>query len=348
MKNRHGQALIIVVIIIAVIMAVFANSFTTQLRYHAQEETEIYQREQALYLAEMGINQMIFNINNGTTYNDGDTITRNFSGIGNYTATYHTPDDSGFDGSSYIESVGTVGEISRKVFASVQSGSGSRDAFKYCLYTTPGGTSDGAFLLLNFVYPPYYLSYNYAPGLLPIPNMQAYENDADIAINDPAGDTLHVDNSYNNKVVYVHMDSLDTLTVDFSGMKKKSIAMSLITDANSVYVTGLNNRNWTFDKKQGVNYPLIVHSGAGSFEIAEDSGDLTGFMYTQGYFVLDSMLTAIYGEVMEDKPGGYLDWVEIVYYYIDNHNNTYYTTPPPHFIIGDVTKVLPGSFREEY
>jgi type II secretory pathway pseudopilin PulG len=178
MKNRHGQALIIVVIIIAVIMAVFANSLTTQLRYHAQEETEIYQREQALYLAEMGINQMIFNINNGTTYNDGDTITGNFSDIGNYTATYHTPDDSGFGGSSYIESAGTVGKFTRKVFVSVQSG-GSTDAFKYCLFTLTGGNDgvDDA----NFYNPiwkvPTEYKYNLPPGsVTPYPDPAFYNH----------------------------------------------------------------------------------------------------------------------------------------------------------------------------
>ena len=342
MKKRQGQALIIVVIIIAVVMAVFANSLTTRLRYHAQEETEIYQREQALYLAEMGINKMIFKMNN-----NGDTSVSEPapSGIGNYTATYYTPDDSGFGGSGYIESTGTVGEISRKVFASVQLGGGSKEAFKYCLYTAPGGTSDGASFLWNLAYHSNY-NYNKNPGLLPIPDMLAYENDADKFIENPAGDTLYVDNRYNNKVVYVHMDSLDTLTVDFSGVNNNNtIGMSLMTDANSVYVTGLNGKNWSCDKKKGVNYPLIVHSGTGKFEIA-DSGNLTGFMYTRGYFVLDSVLTTIYGEVMENNPGGSLS-LAIIWYDYDGNSN-YFLYPPPHFIIGDVTKVFPGSFREEY
>jgi len=116
MKNRKGQALIVVVIIMAVVMAVFANSLTTGIRSHSLTETEVYQREQALYLAETGVNRMIFNINNGATYNDGDSISGTVSGIGSYESIYHTPDDSGYGGSAYIESIGTVGEFFDIIF----------------------------------------------------------------------------------------------------------------------------------------------------------------------------------------------------------------------------------------
>jgi len=66
--KRKGQALIIVVIVFGLIVSVFAISISTAMRSQALEETEIYQREQALYLAQMGINQIIYNINDGTTY----------------------------------------------------------------------------------------------------------------------------------------------------------------------------------------------------------------------------------------------------------------------------------------
>jgi len=117
--RRKGQAFIVVVLIFALIMSVFAISISTAMRSHALEETEIYQREQALYLAQMGINQMIYNINY-----DGSTSTTSGnspSGIGTYIATYITPDSSGYGGIATIKGEGTVGQFIRKIFVSLDS-----------------------------------------------------------------------------------------------------------------------------------------------------------------------------------------------------------------------------------
>ena len=119
--KRKGQALIIVVIVFGLIVSVFAISISTAMRSHALEETEIYQREQALYLAQMGINQMIYNINNGTTYTNGQSINGTSPDIGTYKATYITPDNSGYGGIATIKGEGTVGQFTRRIFVSLDS-----------------------------------------------------------------------------------------------------------------------------------------------------------------------------------------------------------------------------------
>ena len=422
MKNRHGQALIIVVIIIAVIMAVFANSLTTRLRYHAQEETEIYQREQALYLAEIGINKMIFNINSGTTYNDGDTVTENFSGIGNYTAIYHTPDNSGFGGSSYIESVGTVGEISRKVFASVQSG-GSSDAFKYCLYTKKGKykktNDDGSEITFtNKDYGSSYYYNNTSGTVTPYPDWSWYTDSA----NCPQGITF-VERDYSGKtvtynpfkknddgkVVYIHYTGKKknaTLTIEFVTSSfmdwfngKSTIQISIITDYPVVIfknigeyalpfmgiVNGLDI-TWNpiyYDSNH--QYPAFIHKPVlttSKSHIQFNYNDplnsrhtfkINGLLYSNspvkikyglnkrsnwGFINIRSELIAKSLTTDWDYSEDYLGYdvnndnrmtTETIFDYDPDDHSNYFLYPPPHFIVPDnVTKVLPGSFREEY
>jgi hypothetical protein len=120
--RRKGQALVVVVLILALIMSVYATSISTAIRSQALEGTEIYQREQALYIAQMGINQMIYNANNGTTYASGQTITGTSpSGIGSYRTTYVTPDVSGYGGTATIKGEATVGQFTRVVYVSLDS-----------------------------------------------------------------------------------------------------------------------------------------------------------------------------------------------------------------------------------
>ena len=386
MKNRQGQALIIVVIIIAVIMAVFANSLTTRLRYHSQEETEIYQREQALYLAEAGVNKMIFNINSGTTYNDGDTITENFSGIGNYTATYHTPDDSGFDGSSYIESTGTVGEISRKVFASVVS---LRDAFKYCLYTSKGGRDgikDDSYFKNN-KYGDNYL-YNTTNAVTPYPDPIFYSyitasNNFDKYIEETgSAPTYKIQSSDLGNVIYIHTEKANaTLTIDFSNVSPVDpFSLSIITDAENVTIKNLyphpsfpqsSTTTWSGaenSKDNNKTYPILVHLGNGTttFNLTTNyilrnwTLKLNGFLYTAGAIDMEYVEYCVWlwgwwcwraygeidGEVMEKNPQQEGKLGGSDGQRTSINYTADYYTTPPPHFIP--TKIFPGSFREEY
>ncbi len=374
MKKRKGQALIIVVIIIAIIIAVFANSYTTRLRYHTQEETEIYQREQALYIAGIGVNQMIFNINNGTTYNDGDSITNNVSGIGTYATTYHTPDDSGYGGSAYIESVGTVGEISRKVFVSVQLG-GSSDAFKYCLYTSTGGRdgiADDSYFNNSFYGNPFL--YNKSQAVTPYPDPNYYNKNYSEKYKDLSkkgnNPKYKVESGDLGKVIYIETKDNATLTIDFEKISQTSFNLSIITNAKNVTIKNLYPRGtsstitWSGAKNSKDNdsvYPVITHLGTDTttFEFNNYYNatlKLNGFIYTAGDLYMNYDLLGIIpvskgefdGEVIEKDPQNKLggdDGTRTTMNYVTD----YYTNPPPHFIVpGSVTKVLPGSFREEY
>ncbi len=383
MKKRKGQALIIVVIIIAIIMAVFANSYTTRLRYHAQEETEIYQREQALYIAGIGVNQMIFNINNGTTtYNDSDSITNNVSNIGTYATTYHTPDDSGYGGSAYIESVGTVGEISRKIFASIQAG-GSSDAFKYCLFTSTGGRdgiADDSYFY-NYIYDNNLYKYNAQSGTAPYPDpsFYSYANGSafeKVVTKKGKKPTYTIQSGDLGKVIFIHTKNKNaTLTVSFVNIYNKSYHLSVITDAKNVVFDKMgpadgNDTNWYGAENSNDNnsvYPILVHLGIGTatfkFDHSYDDNTtlyLHGFIYTVGDIKMQydtgwwfGNYTSSYGEfdgeVVEKNPQGNLGG-DLSDGTTMNYVTDYYTNPPPHFISlnGDVNKVFPGTFREEY
>ena len=65
MKKRKGQTFIITVIIIAIISAVFARSIATTLSYRGLEQLISFEQEQALYLAEMGVNEITLQLNEG-------------------------------------------------------------------------------------------------------------------------------------------------------------------------------------------------------------------------------------------------------------------------------------------
>jgi len=367
MQKREGQALIVVVIIIAITMAIFANSYTTQLRFHSEQETEIYQREQALYLAETGINQMIFNINSGTTYNNGDSIDGNINGIGTYTTSYYSPDNSGFGGNAYIESIGTVGSISRKVFVSVQLG-GISDAFKYCLFTSTGGrdgiANDSYFT--NFIYGNNY-KYNNSQATVPHPDWSKYSTHWERGYYFTGANATYQPFYWhdNNKVVYIEArdTSPTTLTIDFQNRRK--IKLSIATNATNIIIKNMDGSfQWRPAKKfEGYTFPLITHSGSGRIEFDfnqienfDETLKLSGFIYTAGYIEMKYDLWGILpissgeidGEIIEGNPHGKLggnDGEETTIKYTKD----YYTTPPPYFILpGDVTKVLPGSFREEF
>ena len=366
-QKRRGQALIIVVLIIAVIMAVFANSLLGRLRFGALQETEIYQREQALYLAEMGVNQIIANLNSGITYNDGDTITGTVSGIGSFTTTYHTPDNSGFNGDSYVESEGKAGSFSRKIFASIQIGSNISDPFKYCLFTSTGGR-DGVKrrYFKNYIYGNQY-RYNNSPASTPYPDENYYnKNYAEEYVEETGTNpTYRVKSQDLGKVLYIHTESDATLTVSFVYIYNESYNLSIITNAKNLVLDKMgpangDDTNWygaKNSKDDNSTYPIVTHFGSGTvkfnFTYSYDDDTtlyLHGFIYTAGGVDMEYSIYSygeIDGEVVEKNPQGELGgpWGDTSMKYVTD----YYTNPPPHFIIpGTTTKVLPGTFREEF
>ena len=375
MRKRKGQALIIVVIIIAIVMAVFAHSLTTAMRYHAREETEIYQREQALYLAEMGINQMIFNMNNCATYIDGDQISGNApSGIGGYTTTYHTTDNFEPEGDAYIESTGTVGEVERTVFASIELA--KSEAFKYCLFSHTGGDGgvydDGQNNGNNFENDQWGSSYKYnsTTYAVPRPDEKCYIEYADEPKGTFNGNTYHVVSGDLGHVIYIKPNSGNTLTIDFGNISD-DFSLSIVTKAKKVTIKNLpSNVEWSGAKNHNDKdkiYPVIAHLGTGTLTIDYSTAlfstlTLDGFVYTGGHIKMKYIYLFGWwlssgefdGEVMEgDDPGKKLGGghngkgTKMIYPNDEEHN--YYKNPPPHFIIpGKETKVLPGTFREEY
>ena len=360
--KRKGQAFIIVVIIFGLIVSVFAISISTAMRSQALEETEIYQREQALYLAQMGINQMIYNINDGTTYTDGQSINGTPPDIGTYKATYYTPDTSGYNGIAYIKSEGTVGLYTRVIYASLQ-GSGSTEVFKYCLYSANGGydgITNPSTSLINLQYVGY--GYNSLSGTLPSVDLNSYRNISDRVIT-------------NNSYTYSLSDSGKLLYFDYTGgsdtlslyfFNFTSITLSIATNyPNVVIYAGSNSRTtitWNPASKtiggSQVTLPILVHNPpSGSFTIdftdnlaKKDTLLINGFIFsnsTTSFKYISSPpgqrnYINITGELMVKSI------VSIAGNGTINYTNDYFTNPPPYFITGNFIRFLPSSFREEY
>jgi len=72
--KRKGQTLVAVTITIAVISAIFARSITSTLARKGAEQALTFEKEQALYLAEMGVNEMLNYMNAGISYSKGQCI----------------------------------------------------------------------------------------------------------------------------------------------------------------------------------------------------------------------------------------------------------------------------------
>ena len=352
---RQGQAFLIVVIIVATVVSIFTISVSNSIRSSVLEGTEIYQREQALYVAEYGINQMIYNINNGTTYTNGQSITGNtISNVGNYKATYITPDSSGFGGSAVIKGEGTVGTYKRVIYASLQAGS---DAYKYCMFTGAGG--NGGLSTGNFTNSTYGSSYFYNTNTTTIPdvNLATYANDYGYTYLSQNSNYIYTPT--NNAKVYIHYSGTNpsaTLTLNFNN----SYACSIITDFPNVSVTYSSGTTWSYVGTAQQQYPLIVHkslySTSSTFNIETSLGyqtfTMTGILYTNATFgvnyswllgdsyLINGMLIA--GKADNLAPGGLLGSFDIVYKY------DYYTYVPVGFPAVNVTKFLTPSFREEY
>ena len=286
--KRKGQALIVVVIIFALIVSVFAISLSTSMHYQALEATEIYQREQALYLAQMAINQMIYNINDGANYtnplNNSITITAPSVPDAEGKAIYYTPDDSGYGGMATVKGEGTVGKFPRVIYASLQPW-GFKDAFKYCLFTATGNytkTNYDEYPTIGFTNNTWSdYTYNTFSATTPYPDWSWYTNSS----NYPAELFVPIDltgnQSYNpftsgsGKVVYIHYTgstATDTLTVEFTSEDSSTpnINLSIITDYPVVVFKHIGtktngNKGWdtswnpiNYDPTH--QYPLLIHN----------------------------------------------------------------------------------------
>jgi hypothetical protein len=378
--RRKGQALVVVVLVFALIMSVFATSISTAMRSQAFEETEIYQREQALYIAQMGINQMIYNANNGTTYASGQTITGTSpSGIGSYKATYVTPDVSGYGGIAAIKGEGTVGQFTRVIYSSLR-GSGSTDAFRYCLYTAQGGYTKThtqhnqqdypSISFANLIYGGY--AYNTASGTPPTPEWTWYATNYTKLIS--TGYSTYDYNPFasdNGKVVYVKYTGSGTrATLNLILDGGSSISLSVMTDYPRIVVRDVNTSTsggsfaWNPASYGGTTYPIIVHNPSSTsnsrlyFSLDNDSHYTNKQIRLNGFVYSNSATSVFYdsshpayvnfnGEIVAKSFSTDSDYDETTFTYTTD----YFASPPPHFTYtpsGAGVTFLPGSYREEY
>jgi hypothetical protein len=354
--RKKGYILIVTTIIIALILSGLLYATSIWLRTHATESTEIAQREIALYAAQYGINEMIYNLNTGTTYINGQSISGTTPSGYSYTATYYTGDT--FGGTAYIKGVGTAGSFKRTIYASIVGTSGSTttsDAFKYCMYTGTGGKdslsgSDSTYFTNQKYGSNYY--YNSSPGTLPIPDWNWYSNPLNYNASPPSGYTsIDLPGSYDGKVLYVPYSGSDpsaTLTITISG----TFSVSLITNYPNVVIQG--SGTWNAASYNNNTYPVILHypsitTGSLKFDLTgNNSVTLSGFLYTEGNFsivysgwsnfTLNGMLMAGSLGSIAPKNGTFKI----------NYTNDYYLNPPPHFSSPSGYYYLPGSYREEY
>ena len=359
-KNRQGQVLIIVVIVFATIISIFAIALSSSIRYGALEGTEIYKREQALYVAKYGINQMIYYLN---THNgnpplnnqlEGDTV----SGVGHYKAIYITPDNSGFGGSACIKGEGTVGKdpdkYTRTIYISLIGG-GDPNTYKYCMFSGGGGrdnlTGQDGDYFKNEAYSDYL--YNPSPSNIPNVNFDSFWQNGGYTLK-----TYTSNYSYepaNGDKVCLHYSGGGTATLTIN---PANVSCSIITDFPNVVLTIANATLSSIPSgvSDNFSYPLIVHippQGVSSSFKCSSGGNksliLNGLIYTnttfsisysgRDQFTLNGMLIA--GQLGSIAPKNRATFKI-------NYNTDFVAKPPLYFSIPGTVKVLTPSYREEY
>jgi len=323
-NKKKGFVLVITVIIIAFIISSLVLSVSIWLKSHSYESLEIAQREQTLYVAQYGINEMIYNMNSGTTYIDGQSISGTTTGgNGTYKATYYTSDT--FGGTAYIKGEGTVGQFTRVVFASII---GASDVFKYCLYTADGGYtkthSNVNYITFNNPDPPngygsnYY--YNSTSGTLPQPDWTWYTTASNYPVNTFVERDYGVNRTitfnsptYRNKVVFINYTGTSisaTLTIRLTNIPASPPPQTYITNFPKVKFTISQSGNTTWQPVNysgNIDYPLFIHIpkvGTGSVYINLDYRSTDTHIITfQGVFYTKSPVTIEYG----GKYWGFLD-----------------------------------------
>jgi len=372
--RKKGYILIITTIIIALILSGLLYATSIWLKTHATESTEIAQREIALYAAQYGINEMIYNLNTGTTYINGQSISGTTPSGYSYTATYYIGDT--FGGTAYIKGVGTAGSFKRTIYASITGG--KSEAFKYCLFTQTGGYTKTPWWI-QFLYPTIAMinntygssyTYNTSSATVPSPDWAWYTNSA----NYPSGVFVEIDNFtdttltpsvYNGKVVYENYKGNSptaTLTVNFVGDDPTNTiySLSVITNFPKVNIIYRDNSiTWEPIIYSGnIEYPLLLHNASDTtsseivFDLTNSKNKKTftvqGFIYSNsdalfsygyawGYLKINGTLFA--KSLTTDW-----DYNETTF----NYTKDYYNNPPPHFGSSSGFIYLPGSYREEY
>jgi hypothetical protein len=368
--RKKGYILIVTTIIIALILSGLLYATSIWLRTHATESTEIAQREIALYAAQYGINEMIYNLNTGTTYTNGQSISGTTPSGYSYTATYYTGDT--FGGTAYIKGVGTAGSFTRTIYASIIGG--NSEAFKYCLFTQTGGytkTNYGSYPTItmnNILYPGY--TYNQTGASLPNPDWAWYTNFANYPSNTfvqlksaNRTDTLNPSN-YSGKVVYVNYTGNKnnaTLTINFGAGNYNVSILTNYPIVNIVWNAGTgNNTTWTpIAYSSNTEYPIFLHNPSLTtqskfkFDLTNTNNNNKTFT-VQGFLYSNSPVTFSYGFAW-----GYLningtlfakslttdrDYNKTTF----NYTKDYYNNPPPHFGSASGFTYLPGSYREEF
>jgi hypothetical protein len=371
--RKKGYILIVTTIIIALILSGLLYATSIWLRTHATESTEIAQREIALYAAQYGINEMIYNLNTGTTYTNGQSISDTTPSGYSYTATYYTGDT--FGGTAYIKGVGTAGSFKRTIYASITGG--NSEAFKYCLFTQTGGytkTNYGSYPTItmnNSSYSGY--TYNQNGATVPSPDWAWYTNSANypsgvfVPLSYNSSNTLDP-SSYSGKVVYVNYTGTSntaTLTINFGAVSNYNI--SILTNYpivnivlnSSILNSSKKNPIWTpVAYNSNTEYPIFLHNPSLTTQ-SKITFDLTNAkrnqtFTVQGFLYTNSPVTFSYGYAW-----GYLningtlfakslttdlDYNETTF----NYTKDYYNNPPPHFGSASGFTYLPGSYREEY
>ena len=366
--RKKGYILIVTTIIIALIISGLLYATSIWLRTHATESTEIAQREIALYAAQYGINEMIYNLNTGTTYTNGQSISDTTPSGYSYNATYYNTGDT-FDGTAYIKGVGTAGSFKRTIYASITGG--SSEAFKYCLFSSTGGSDNSGSdtYFSNSVYgSPYF--YNKTTATIPTPDssfyLDPYNPEFDLVLPDQSGAnnnyTFSVSPSHLNKLVFVYFrNTTRTLTINFNSINSANFSISIVTNARNVTIQNINppGKTWSGVIKNGVTYPLLVHTGTGLVNIQLTKSYLQDYWITfQGFFYSAGSISVTYdytcygrfvGEVIVNNPsgnpngiGGNYGDTRFVYSY------DYFRNPPPHFGSASGFTYLTGSYREEY
>ncbi|MEF3244489.1 MAG: hypothetical protein K6343_00685 [Caldisericaceae bacterium] len=314
---RRGYALVLVTIIITLMIMGLINSVSVWLRTHALELNETSGREVALYVAQYGINEMIYNINNGTAYSDGASINGTTPNGFTYTATYYQTDT--FGGSAYIKGEGTAYGYTRVIYASIISLTSS-DFFKYNLYTREGNytktnSNVDYITFYNSIYGQNYF-YNTTSGVLPDPQFAWYTNPNNYLANvfrkinsSNTNYNFNLDAPlYNKRVVFINYtgnSSTATLTVNFNNLRSNK-TLSIITNYPNVYFQ-LNLEQligtqitWSARKASGGKfYPLFLHVpkvGSGSVYINLDYSQTdTKTIIFEGLFYTKSPVTIEYG-----------------------------------------------------
>ncbi|MGB9832836.1 MAG: hypothetical protein ACPLPP_04970 [Caldisericum exile] len=314
---RKGYILIVTTFIIAAMLTGLLYATNIWMRTHSTELSEITQREIALYVAQYGINEMIYNLNVGVTYTNGQSISGTTPSGYQYTATYYTNDT--FGGVAYIKGVGTAGNFTRTVYASITRG--TSEAFKYCLYTSNGGftkTNSNAPNTITMNNPIYGLTYNKSSAVVPEPDFNQYTNPN----NYPPNTFIQIDtqNNYNfkvfnykDKVVFINYtgnNTNGTLTVDFGDPSATSINITIITNfpiVNFIHLgtnsSGNSGRNFTWNSvsyNSTTKYPVFIHkptlTSRSSVNLNLDYLGNNGKTFTiNGLFYSNSNVSIAYG-----------------------------------------------------